>query len=338
MFRDPNFHTVLFLLTVALSKAFTHRSINHTTTRTRTLSTTTSLMMKSNLLSIPECIERHGDSVFVDGSWHLSSRDGRKEYETGPRIKGAHFFDIDDVGTKHEKNLPHMMPSKEVFANVMDKFDITPDTDVIVYGSEGCFSIPRAFYTLRAMGHAKVHLLDGSLADWIDANGPTEAGPRESFKAEDLTTDGITKYKSSVDAINIVDINHVSNIVNSAEKPGSVIIDARSAGRFFGNEPEPRPGLRGGHMPGSKNVPFNILLDDENKKFRPKEEMVLIFQKAGVDVDTEKEIVCTCGSGVTACWLSLALEECGRDPSKTFIYDGSWIDWASDENTPVVLG
>ena len=328
MIQAKNLSILLsLLLTIALSKAFSNRP---------TFASAKSLMMKSNLISIPECIERHNDSVFVDGSWHLSSRDGRSEYEAGPSIKGAHFLDIDDVGTKCEKNLPHMLPTKEVFAKIMDEFGITPETNVVVYGSEGCFSIPRAFYTFRAMGHDKVHMLDGSLADWIDSNGPTESGPKDSFKVANLSTDGAAKYKNAVDPINIVDINHVSNVVKSGNSSGSIIVDARSAGRFDGIEPEPRPGLRGGHMPGAFNVPFNILLDDNNKKFLPKEEMKSIFEQAGVDVETEMNIVCSCGSGVTACWLALALEECGRDPAKTLIYDGSWIEWASDENTPVV--
>jgi thiosulfate/3-mercaptopyruvate sulfurtransferase len=333
--RAYNLSIVLLFWTVASSNAFSHPTL--TGTFIGAFASSNSLIsMKSNLLSIPECIELHSDAVFVDGSWHLSSRDGRTEYEAGPRIKGAHFLDIDDVGTKCEKNLPHMLPSKEVFAKVMDSFGITSATNIVVYGSEGCFSIPRAFYTFRSMGHDKVHIMDGTLTDWIDSDGPTETGAKESFKLGNLAIDGAAKYKESVDPKNIVDIDYVFNVVNKGKTSGSIIVDARSNGRFIGIEPEPRPGLRGGHMPGAFNVPFNTLLDDVNKKFRPIEEMKSIFQHAGVDIDTENNIVCSCGSGVTACWLALALEECGRDPSKTLIYDGSWIEWASDENTPVV--
>lgn len=248
-------------------------------------------------------------------------------------------MDIDDVATKqHTKNLPHMMPPKEIFARVMDEFGVTCDSDVILYGTEGCFSIPRVLYTFKAMGHPvdKVHMMDGSLKDWMDANGPIETGPRETIRVDNLSQDKATKYDRAVDARNVVDMAKVLELVKNGPNSSGIIVDARSAGRFVGIEPEPRPGLRGGHMPGAFNVPFNTLLDDDNKKLRSKEEMISIFKDAGVDVNTEKDIICSCGSGVTACWLALALEECGRDPSKTFVYDGSWIEWASDESTPVV--
>jgi len=296
--------------------------------------------MNSNILSVPDAIKRHSENaIFVDGSWHLSSRDGRKEFEDGPRIQNAKFFDIDDVARKGQ-NLPHMMPPKKLFAKVMDEFGVTPDSDLIVYGTEGCFSIPRAFYTLRAMGHPidRLHLMQGSLKDWIDAGGPIETGMQDSLKVSDLddVAEDDIKYDKAVDAINVVGMEKVMDVVASGSAE-SIIVDARSAGRFVGEAPEPRPGLRGGHMPGAFNVPFNILLDlDDGNKFRSKEDMIQIFKEAGVDVGTDKDIICTCGSGVTACWLALALEECGRDPSKTFIYDGAWIEWASDANTPVV--
>jgi thiosulfate/3-mercaptopyruvate sulfurtransferase len=241
----------------------------------------------------------------------------------------------------------------------MDAFGVTPDSHVILYGTEGCFSIPRVWYTFKAMGHPvdKVHIMDRSLNDWIDAGGPIEIGPRETIRVENLPgcqvddnedDDGNKnppKYDTAVDAMNVVGMERVLKLVNdyhannkndNQQTSNGIIVDARSAGRFVGTEPEPRPGLRGGHMPGAFNVPFNTLLDDDNKKFSSKEEMISIFKQAGVDINTEKDIICSCGSGVTACWIALALEECGRDPSKTFIYDGSWVEWASDENTPVV--
>jgi len=301
----------------------------------------------SNFLSISKCIERHSNdpnAIFIDGSWHLSSRDGRSEYEEGPRILNALFFDIDDVATKgHVKKLPHMMPPKNLFAEVMDELGVKPSSDIVLYGTEGCFSIPRAFYTLRAMGHPsdKVHMMGGSLKDWIDAGGPIETGPKISIKVEEMdlgVKNSDIQYDVAVDAQNVVNIEKVMSVVAlGADNADSIIVDARSAGRFVGEAPEPRPGLRGGHMPGAFNVPFNTLLDEDNmSKYKPKEEMINIFKDAGVDVKTEKKIICTCGSGVTACSLTAALEECGRDPSKTFVYDGSWIDWAMEEGAPVV--
>ena len=291
----------------------------------------------SNFISIPEAITLHQKkaSIFLDGSWHLGERDGRKEYEAGPRIQGAQFFDIDDVATIYkEKNLPHMMPSKELFSHAMDHLGISNDCHAIVYGTEGCFSIPRAFYGFKAMGHNNVKVLKGSLKEWIDANGPIETEKRESFYVKNLDLSKDASYKAT-DPQNVVDKDFMLDIVNEKNKD-CIIVDARSAGRFTATEPEPRPGLRGGHMPGAFNVPFNTLLDDENKNLRSKEEIVNIFKEAGVDIDTEKTIVTTCGSGVTASWLSIALEECGRDPSKIFLYDGSWIEWASSEGSPIV--
>lgn len=248
----------------------------------------------------------------------------------------------DDSKTK----LPHMMPPKELFAHVMDEFGITSYTNVILYGTEGCFSIPRVLYTFKAMGHPieNVKMMNGSLKDWMDAGGPVEWGWKESMRVDHhlvLGGDYVSRYDKAVDARNVVNMDKIVELVQNTKNGVStdtagVIVDARSKGRFVGKEPEPRKGLRGGHMPGAFNVPFDRLLKDDKKTLRSKEEMISIFSNAGVDVYTEKDIICSCGSGVTACWIALALEECGRDPSRTFVYDGSWIEWASDERNPVV--
>lgn len=320
------------MLSIALTKSFVH----HRTIQPSSIRTRSSLCAhNTNMLSVSESMKRHDDgTIFVDGSWHLSERDGRKDYETGPRIENALFFDIDDVATKGHIT-PHMMPPKDLFARVMDKFGITPESDVILYGTEGCFSLARTFYTFRAMGHKRVQIMQGSLKDWIDAGGPIETGAKESLKVDALSDSVAPKYGAAVDAQNVVGIDKILEVVESGETSETLIVDARSAQRFIGKAPEPRAGLRGGHMPNAKNVPFNTLIEDVNK-FRNKEDLIQIFNDAGVDVETEKDIICTCGSGVTACWLALALEACGRDASKTFIYDGSWIEWASNEDNPVV--
>jgi thiosulfate/3-mercaptopyruvate sulfurtransferase len=327
----------------------------------------------SNVLSVQECIKRFQNktSKFIDGSWHLTKdRDARKEYEQGPRIPNAIFFDIDDVATKdgaqdigeqpqqqqqqYGLNLPHMMPSKELFGAFMDAVGIRDTDDLIVYGTKGTFSVPRAFYTLRECGHGKkntthynnIHMMDGSLQDWIDAGGEVELGMKSSIRVCDLhTTDSnrdnenMYKYQTS-DTTHIKTFPEMLQIVQdgqSGKETSSIIVDARSSARFYGEAPEPRPGIPSGHMPGSKNVPFHLLLDENNmSKFKPKEEMMKVFHDAGINVHSEKEIITTCGSGVTACVIALALEECGRDRDSIKVFDGSWIEWASSEGSPIV--
>ena len=289
----------------------------------------------SNFISIPEAISKFDSCIFIDGSWHLSKdRDARTEYENGPRIKDAHFFDIDDIATiddvNNPKNLPHMMPPTELFAKVMDIFSITPTSTIVVYGTRGCAATSRAFYTFKRLCQPsnQIYLMQGSLQEWIDAGGPIENGLKKSIHASDLKLDK-AEYEAGTDNNSITMDQMLLEV--SDDVTDSIIIDARGAGRFYGKEPEPRPGLRGGHMPGAYNVPFTDLLDNNDvTKFKSPEQMKEVFQNAGVDVATEKRVILSCGSGVTACVLAVGLFECGRDPSNTFIYDGSWIDWVSE--------
>merc|ERR1719401_440683 len=195
----------------------------------------------------------------------------------------------------------------------------------------------RAYWTFKAMGHHRVRLMQGSLAQWAAEGGPVEKGPAIAIKADDLDVFATPHYGVARDAANVYNIDDVLNAVGENGPRDVLLVDARSAARFNAEEPEPRPGLRLGHMPGAANVPFNeLLVEGDMSKFRPADEMRDVFRKGGVDVDTERKIVCSCGSGVTACVLATALEVCGRDPSNTFVYDGSWAEWGGEEDTPIV--
>eukprot|EP00592_Proboscia_alata_P000922 CAMPEP_0194374378 /NCGR_PEP_ID=MMETSP0174-20130528/22792_1 /TAXON_ID=216777 /ORGANISM="Proboscia alata, Strain PI-D3" /LENGTH=316 /DNA_ID=CAMNT_0039153915 /DNA_START=462 /DNA_END=1412 /DNA_ORIENTATION=- len=300
-----------------------------------------------SFLSVNECIEAEkGDSNirFVDGSWHLKDRDGRSEYEAGPRIKNAKFFDINDIATNEEelnpKSLPHMCPSPKLFSACMDSLDISNTDRVIIYGSKGCFATPRTWYTFKAMGHdpTKLHLMQGSFEEWEQKGGSIEDGPaKQSIRATDLDMSKISTYQTTYPSENqFCDMKKVSQAITE-DSASSIVIDARSLARFKAEAPEPRPNLRLGHMPGAFNLPFNSLLEMDTEsdptKFKSVTEMRAIFQSAGVDVDSDKTIICSCGSGVTASTIATALEACGRDPKNTLVYDGSWADWGSDSDT-----
>lgn len=290
------------------------------------------------MIPVTEAIELHSSPnvKFVDGSWFLSGRNGRDEFQAGPRIKDARFFDIDDIAA--DSSFRHMMPSKEVFGAAMDAMQISNTDHVIVYGSADCLFIHRAWFQIKNMGHgAHTHLLDGSLADWEKQGGPMETGNPSipMILKENLTLDTPSKYIAT-DPQSVVDKDEVMEIVAAKDSSSSILVDARSADRFNGEVEEPRPGMRLGHMPGSKNVFFKELLRDENVlRFKDTAELKSIMAKGGVDVDTEKRIVVSCGSGATACALVAALELCGRDTSKTVVYDASWSEWGGVSDTPI---
>ena len=291
----------------------------------------------TNFISIPDAISKFDSSIFIDGSWHLSKdRNARSEYEKGPRIYGAHFFDIDDIAAKGDelnpKNLPHMMPKKEMFGKVMDSFSVQPSSRIIIYGSEGCAFTSRAYYTFKRLCQPsnEIFLMQGSLKEWIDAGGKIDNEQQKSLLFSEMNDRSDSSSYEAIEDDNSLTMEQMLVEV-SEDTNDSIIIDARSAARFRAEAPEPRPGLRLGHMPGAFNVPFVDLLQDENvTKFKSPEQMKQVFETAGVDINSEKKIVVSCGSGVTACVVAVGLMECGRDPSKTCIYDGSWLEWVSE--------
>ena len=247
--------------------------------------------------------------------------EGRKGIESfkKKRIPTARFFDIDEI-KDHESPYPHMLPTKEVFAEAMSKLGLRKDDALVVYDTEelGIFSAPRVAWTLRVFGHPKVHLLN-NFRLWVQQGLPTESGePKEPER----TNYPVPNFNPGM----VVKFAEMKTIGYDYGKEGSEevqILDARSKGRWEGTEPEPRPGLRSGHMPGSTSVPFQELLDPETKTLLPPEELKKLFESKGLD--PKKPMITTCGTGVTAAVIEAALYRAGFGPDDDRrIYDGSW--------------
>ena len=223
-------------------------------------------------------------------------------------IPGAVFFDIDEL-SEHSTDLPHMLPTPEAFARSMSQMGVGDRQTIVVYEQEGVWSAPRAWWTLRSFGAPDVHVLDGGLRAWIEAGLPAESG---SVRREPA------KFEAKFDKDAVKDFAQVQRIIAEHGQ----ILDARSAGRFSGSAPDPRPGVSSGHMPGAINVHYASLT--EGGRMKPAESLRELFQAKGVDIT--KPITTTCGSGVTAAVISLALELCGA--KNVTLYDGSWAEYA----------
>ena len=231
-------------------------------------------------------------------------------------IPGAVFFDIDEL-SDHATPLPHMLPAPEAFAESMATLGVGDGMQIVVYEQEGVFSAPRAWWMLRTFGVEQVFLLDGGLPAWIAGGLPTEAGP---------VTRSPVKFHAKLNADAVKDFAQLQQAINQRGQ----ILDARSSGRFTGAAPEPRPGLSSGHMPGAASVPFTELARDG--KLKPAEELREYF--AAKSVDLNQPITTTCGSGVTAAVIALALEVAGA--TKVGLYDGSWAEYAQRPEAVIV--
>lgn len=255
--------------------------------------------------------------VIVDGSWYLPTlnRDPRKEY-LAEHIPGAVFFDL-DATSDQQSPLPHMLPTPTAFASSMRKLGIGDGAQIVVYDGIGLFSAPRIWWMLRAFGARDVVILDGGLPKWKAENRPLEDG--EVRRAA-------THFNARLD--NTI-VATMSDVQRALETGGAQILDARPAERFRGEAPEPRPGLRKGHIPGSKNVPFAKLI--ENGRLKPAAELAAVLDELGIE--TNRPVITSCGSGVSAAILTLALTIAGRQAGT--LYDGSFAEWGLPDGPPV---
>lgn len=261
------------------------------------------------------------DIVVVDGSYYLSTmnRNAEAEFLEG-HVPGAQRFDIDTVKDVSSP-LPHMMPPAVVFSSAMRKMGVGDGTSVVVYDGAGLFSAPRVWWMFRAFGMERVFILDGGLPKWKAEGRPLEAGPARERAPRHFTA------RQNHGAV--ADLGDVKKALASGR---AQVVDARPADRFEGRTPEPRAGLKSGHMPGSLNVPFAAVI--ENGRLADKEKLAAAFAAGGVDL--EKPVIASCGSGVSAAILWLAMDALGREPQG--LYDGSWAEWGGRDDCPVATG
>ena len=255
----------------------------------------------------------------IDASWYLpgSGRDAAGDYRAG-HIPGAVFFDL-DASSDPRSPLPHMLPPEAEFAERMASLGLSDPDDIVVYDGSGVnLSAPRVWWMFRVFGHPRVAVLDGGIGKWRRERRVLETG---------VVTPSPGHFTARLDRRGVRGLAEIhANIYQGAEQ----LVDVRSAGRFTGEEPEPRPGLRGGHIPGSMNLPFTELVKADGTILPPDE---LRGRLLGAGLDLSRPVVATCGSGTSACALALSLHLLGH--TQTAVYDGAWSEWGARDDTPV---
>lgn len=261
------------------------------------------------------------DLRILDASWYLpaAERDGRAEYDVA-HIPGARFFDIDDISDARS-DLPHMAPPVEKFMSRMRAMGVGDGHQVVVYDGAGLLSAARVWWLFRLMGQTNVAVLDGGLPKWVAEGHPTEDMP-PVLRDRHMTV----RFQNQL-------VRDVTQVSQASKLGDPQIVDARAPARFRGDAPEPREGLRAGHIPGSRNVHYEGLLNGD-KTMKSPDETRKVFEAAGVDLD--KPIITSCGSGVTAAILAIALERMGHDSWS--LYDGSWTEWGMFPTVPIATG
>ncbi|WP_371228265.1 3-mercaptopyruvate sulfurtransferase [Roseovarius sp. 2305UL8-3] len=261
------------------------------------------------------------DLRVLDGTWFLPAmgRDARAEYDAR-HIPGARFFDIDEI-SDHRSALPHMAPPVEKFMSRMRAMGVGDGHQVVVYDAMGLFSAARVWWLFRLMGQDNIAVLDGGLLKWLADGHPTEDTP-PVIRDRHMT---VRRQPQMV--------KDVTQVSAAAKLRDHEIVDARAAERYSGDAPEPREGLRSGHIPGSHSVPFTTLLNADQTMKSP-DQLRAAFEAANVDLS--KPMITSCGSGVTAAVLNLALERMGKTDHA--LYDGSWTEWGAFPTLPIATG